>query len=43
MLATDVLSFHNDVAGNGVNASETQLTPANVKVGSFGNLYGITT
>ena len=40
MLATDVLSFHNDVAGNGVNASETQLTPANVKVGSFGKLYG---
>ena len=40
MLATDVLSFHNDVASNGVNATETQLTPANVKVGSFGKLYG---
>ena len=39
MLAADVLSFHNDVASNGVNAAETQRTPANVKVGSFGKLY----
>ena len=39
LLATNVLTFHNDIAGNGVNAAEQQLTPANVKVGSFGKIY----
>lgn len=37
--AVDVLTFHNDIAGLGVNSSENQLTPANVKVGSFGKIY----
>src|SRR6185295_293655 len=34
-LATDVLTFHNDLA-QGLNASEVDLSPANVHVGSFG-------
>jgi len=37
--AVNVLTFHNDLASTGVNANETQLTPTNVKVGSFGKLY----
>lgn len=38
-LSASVLSFHNDIASSGVNASETQLAPSNVKVGSFGKLF----
>jgi hypothetical protein len=34
-----VLTFHNDIASTGLNNAETQLTPANVKVGSFGKLF----
>src|SRR5438445_7106638 len=37
-LAVDVLTFHNDLAGTGLNASETDLSPANVRVGAFGKL-----
>jgi acetyl-CoA carboxylase beta subunit len=32
--ATDVLSFHGDLASTGVIATETDLTPANVAVGN---------
>ena len=39
VLSASVLSFHNDIASTGVNANETQLAPANVKVGSFGKLF----
>ena len=39
MLSVDVLTFHNDISGSGLNANETQLTPANVQVGSFGKLF----
>ena len=35
-MSTNVLSFHNDTFSNGVNATETTLSAANVKVGSFG-------
>jgi hypothetical protein len=34
-----VLTYHDDTASSGVNASETQLTPANVAVNSFERLY----
>jgi hypothetical protein len=34
-----MLTFHNDIASTGLNNAETQLTPANVKVGSFGKLF----
>jgi hypothetical protein len=34
-LATDVLTFHNDLS-QGLNANEVDLSPANVHVGSFG-------
>ena len=33
------LTYHNDIASDGANLNETQLTPANVAVGSFGKLY----
>ena len=39
MLSVDMLTFHNDISRSGLNASETQLTPANVQVGSFGKLF----
>lgn len=39
MLSTNVLSFHGDLTDNGLNATENQLTPANVAVGSFGKLF----
>lgn len=39
LLSTNVLTFHNDPQRDGVNSTETALTPANVKVGSFGKLY----
>lgn len=38
-LSTSVLSYHYDNASTGVDPTETQLTPANVKTGSFGKLY----
>ena len=37
--AVNVLTFHNDTASTGLNAAELQLSPANVKVGSFGKLF----
>ena len=37
-MSTNVTTFHNDLVGTGVNASETTLSPANVKVGSFGKI-----
>jgi hypothetical protein len=37
-LAVDVLTFHNDLAGTGLNAGETDLSPANVHVGAFGKI-----
>src|SRR5262249_34817912 len=39
---TNVLTYHNDTASTGLNASENQLSPANVQVGSFGKLYTTT-
>ena len=38
-LSASVLTFHNDIASSGVNPNETQLSPVNVKVGTFGKLY----
>ena len=37
--AVDVLTYHNNAQSTGVNAAETALSPANVKVGSFGKQY----
>ena len=42
VLSTNVLTFHNDITNSGLNASETQLTSANVKVGTFGKLFSDT-
>ena len=39
LLATNILTFHNDIASTGLNSAEIQLTPSNVKVGSFGKLF----
>jgi len=39
LLAVNVSTFHNDLASTGVNAAETILTPANVKVGTFGKQF----
>jgi len=36
LLSGNVTMFHNDPAGTGVNANETQLTPGNVNVAQFG-------
>src|SRR5262245_44742696 len=41
-LSVNVLTYHNDLASTGANLDETQLTPAIVKVGSFGKLYTTT-
>lgn len=35
----NVVTYHNDVARTGLNPSETILSPANVKTGSFGFLF----
>jgi hypothetical protein len=40
-LSASVLSFRDGTDGVGVNDSEVQLTPANVKVGSFGKLFTV--
>src|SRR5437879_6525130 len=37
--SVNVLTYHGDLASTGLNANETQLTPANVKVGSFRKLF----
>ncbi len=37
--SVNVLTYHDDIASTGLNAAETQLTPANVTAGSFGKLY----
>jgi hypothetical protein len=39
---TSVTTAHNDIARTGANTTETILTPANVKSGSFGRLYSMT-
>ncbi len=39
VLSANVLTYHNDLGSNGVNADETQLTPANVVLNSFGKLH----
>src|SRR5262249_22457791 len=36
--SADPLTFHNDVASTGANLAEVDLTPANVRVGSFGKI-----
>ncbi len=40
--ATDVTTFHNDVARTGLNSTETVLTQSNVNVHSFGLLRNLT-
>ncbi len=42
LLSVNVLNYHGDIASTGVNSQEVQLTPTNVKVKSFGKLYGTT-
>ncbi len=39
LLSTSVLTYRNDQLRDGVNSTETTLSPANVKLGSFGKLY----
>lgn len=38
-LATDVVTYHNDIARTGQNLEETILTPSNVNSTSFGKLF----
>jgi fibronectin type 3 domain-containing protein len=42
LLSANVLNYHNDNASTGVNSNENELTPTNVKVGSFGKLFSTT-
>ena len=39
LLAVDVLTWHNDLTQQGLNANETMLTPANVNSSTFGKLF----
>jgi hypothetical protein len=39
--SVNVLNYHNDNASTGLNSNETQLTPANVQVGSFGKQFTV--
>jgi hypothetical protein len=39
LLSADVLTWHNDNARTGLYDTETQLTPANVNVNTFGKLF----
>ena len=39
LLSISVLTWHDNVARTGLNAEETQLTPANVNRNSFGKLF----
>ncbi len=41
IVPTNVLTYHNDIGSNGLNASETVLTPTNVVVNSFGKLHTV--
>jgi hypothetical protein len=41
VLATDVLTFHNDPARTGLNDQETILTPGNVTQNTFGLLFNL--
>ncbi len=38
----NILTYHDDTSSSGVNANETQLTPANVNTNTFGKLYNVT-
>jgi len=40
--ATDVLSYHNDLQSTGVNATEVQITPANLTVSNFAKRFTTT-
>src|SRR5690242_17319894 len=42
LLATDVLTYHNDQQSTGLNSAETQLTAGNVNVANFGKRYATT-
>ena len=41
-LSSSVLNYRNDNTSSGVNASESQLTPANVNATNFGKLFATT-
>jgi hypothetical protein len=41
LLSVNVLQYRYDAASSGVNSNEVQLTPANVKTGSFGKLFSV--
>ncbi len=39
LLSVNVLNYHGDTGSTGLNSAEVNLTPANVKVGSFGKIF----
>ena len=41
LLSVSVLTYRNDIASTGAYSGEVQLTPTNVKVGSFAKLFSI--